>query len=130
MVLLKRSTLLAMLLLCRATWASPNLDISTNAIGNEPAVIPVGLDAYRQWARWPYQRLGMRAYMRSTYDRSGGNEGGDASHFLYQLADDDNVTLDVEGAIRHLAEWCVMTTLDLSHQQIEVESPTVVAREP
>jgi hypothetical protein len=40
----------------------------------------------------------MRAYMRSTYDRSGGNEGSDASHFLYQVADDFNVTLDVEGA--------------------------------
>ena len=39
----------------------------------------------------------MRAYMRSTYDRRGGNEGADASHFLYQLADDFNVTLDVEG---------------------------------
>ncbi len=36
--------------------------------------------------------------MRSTYDRAGGNEGADASHFLYQLADDFNVTLDVEGA--------------------------------
>ena len=35
--------------------------------------------------------------MRSTYDRRGGNEGADASHFLYQLADDFNVTLDIEG---------------------------------
>ena len=35
--------------------------------------------------------------MRSTYDRRGGNEGADASHFLYQLADDYNVTLDVAG---------------------------------
>jgi hypothetical protein len=35
--------------------------------------------------------------MRSTYDRRGGNEGADASHFLYQLADDRNVTLDVAG---------------------------------
>src|SRR5580704_17427371 len=60
--------------------------------------IPVGLDAYRAWARWDEQRIGMRAYMRSTYDRSGGNEGADASHFLYQLADDFNVTLDLEGA--------------------------------
>src|SRR5215469_14837860 len=34
--------------------------------------IPVGYDAYRQWGKWPYQRIGMRAYMRSTYDRSGG----------------------------------------------------------
>jgi len=63
----------------------------------EPPVLPVGLDAYRQWERWPYQRLGVRAYMRSTYDRRGGNEGADASHFLYQLADDFNVSLDVAG---------------------------------
>src|SRR5919201_6651132 len=62
-----------------------------------PPVIPVGLDAYRMWERWPYQRIGARAYTRSTYDRRGGNEGADASHFLYQLADDFNVTLDVEG---------------------------------
>jgi hypothetical protein len=40
----------------------------------------------------------MRTYMRSTYDRTGGNEGADASHFLYQLSDDDNVTLDLEGS--------------------------------
>ena len=63
----------------------------------EPPVIPVGLDAYRQWERWPFQRIGARAYMRSTYDRRGGNEGADASHFLYQLAEDRNVTLDVQG---------------------------------
>ena len=63
----------------------------------EPPVIPVGLDAYRQWDRWPIQRIGARAYMRSTYDRTGGNRSADASHFLYQLADDNNVTLDVEG---------------------------------
>lgn len=57
--------------------------------------IPVGLDAYRQWDKWPMQRIGARAYMRSTYDRRGGNEAADASHFLYQLTDDRNVTLDV-----------------------------------
>jgi hypothetical protein len=61
-------------------------------------VIPVGLDAIRLWERWPYQRIGVRAYMRSTYDRTGGNETADAAHFLYQEADDFNVTLDVEGA--------------------------------
>lgn len=60
-------------------------------------LIPVGLDAYRMWERWPYQRIGARAYMRSTYDRTGANESADASHFLYQLADDRNVSLDVEG---------------------------------
>lgn len=63
----------------------------------EPPVIPIGLDAYSMWDRWAHQRIGARAYMRSTYDRRGGNEGADASHFLYQLADDYNVTLDVAG---------------------------------
>jgi hypothetical protein len=64
---------------------------------DEPPVVPVGLDAYRMWEKWPQQRIGVRAYMRSTYDRRGGNEGADASHFLYQKADDFNVTLDVAG---------------------------------
>ncbi len=59
--------------------------------------VPVGMDAYRFWDRWAGQRIGMRAYMRSTYDRRGGNEGADASHFLYQLSDSLNVALDLEG---------------------------------
>jgi hypothetical protein len=63
----------------------------------EPPVIPVGLDAYRQWEKWPQQRIGARAYMRSTYDRTGANRSADASHYLYQLADDNNVSLDVAG---------------------------------
>jgi hypothetical protein len=71
--------------------------LSAGAAAEEPPVIPVGLDAYRLWERWPYQRIGARAYMRSTYDRAGGNEGADASHFLYQQADDFNVSLDVQG---------------------------------
>jgi hypothetical protein len=71
--------------------------LSAPAFAQEPPVIPIGLDAYSQWERWAYQRIGARAYMRSTYDRAGGNEGADASHFLYQQADDFNVTLDVEG---------------------------------
>jgi hypothetical protein len=61
----------------------------------QPPVIPIGDDAFLMWDRWPYQRVGVRAYMRSTYDRTGGNS--DASNFLYQLADDYNVTLDVAG---------------------------------
>ncbi|HXS67979.1 MAG TPA: DUF2961 domain-containing protein [Candidatus Polarisedimenticolia bacterium] len=67
------------------------------AKAGEPPAIPIGLDAYRKWERWPYQRIGERAYMRSTYDRSGGNEGADGSHFLYQLSDSNNITLDVAG---------------------------------
>lgn len=66
-------------------------------VAQKPRPIPVGLDAYRSWDRWAEQRIGMRAYMRSTYDRRGGNEGADASHFLYQISDDFNVTLDLEG---------------------------------
>jgi hypothetical protein len=58
--------------------------------------IPIGLDAVRQWDRWPVQRIGARAYMRSTYDRTGGNRDADASSFLYQTADDFNVTLDLQ----------------------------------
>jgi len=71
--------------------------IATKAGEIEPPIIPAGLDAYRMWEYWPHQRIGARAYMRSTYDRRGGNEGADASHFLYQLADDFNVALDVAG---------------------------------
>lgn len=71
--------------------------LTTVLCAEEPPAIPVGLDAYRMWDRWAYQRIGARAYMRSTYDRRGGNEGADASHFLYQTADDFNVTLDVQG---------------------------------
>ncbi len=63
----------------------------------KPRAIPIGLDAYRSWDQWAAQRIGMRTYMRSTYDRRGANEGADASHFLYQLSDDFNVTLDLEG---------------------------------
>src|SRR5690242_10253946 len=74
------------------------LGLTWAVTADEPPVIPVGLDAFRFWERWPYQRIGARAYMRSTYDRRGGNEGADASHFLYQLGDDSNVALDVEGA--------------------------------
>src|SRR6188472_1841116 len=68
-----------------------------SALAAELPVIPVGLDAYRDWDQWPVQRIGVRAYMRSTYDRKGGNERADASHYLYQLAEDKNVTLDVAG---------------------------------
>jgi len=75
------------------------LGLQTSAgLADEPPVIPVGLDAYSQWDRWPVQRIGARAYMRSTYDRTGGNQSADASHFLYQESKTFNVTLDVEGS--------------------------------
>src|SRR5882672_11808834 len=60
-------------------------------------ILPVGSDAYRMWDRMAYLRIGARSYMRSTYDRAGGNEAADASHFLRQERDDFNVALDVVG---------------------------------
>ena len=63
-----------------------------------PPTVPVALDAYRQWQRWAQQRIGVRAYLRSTFDRTGHNNTADASHYLYQLAENFNVTLDVEGS--------------------------------
>lgn len=66
-------------------------------MGPTVPVLPVGLDAYRQWERWPVIRLATRAYMRSTHDRSGGNHAADASHFLRQESSTFNVILDVAG---------------------------------
>ena len=64
---------------------------------DSPPVVPVVEDAYLSWDVWPQQRIGVRVRC-ATYDRTGGNRTADASHFLYQDADDFNVTLDVEGA--------------------------------
>src|SRR5688500_4628261 len=60
-------------------------------------IVPIGEDAYLMWDRLPYHRIGVRALMRSTYDRTGGNRDADASHFLYQEAEDFNVALDAAG---------------------------------
>src|SRR5437660_11156604 len=79
------------------SWFFAGLLVAITCSGETLPTIPIGLDAYRRWDEWPMQRIGVRAYMRSTYDRRGGNEGADASHFLYQQADDFNVTLDIEG---------------------------------
>ena len=57
--------------------------------------IPHAYDAFRMWDLLPQQRIGVRAYMRSTYDRTGA--GYDASNFLFMNREDENVTLDVKG---------------------------------
>jgi hypothetical protein len=62
-----------------------------------PPQIPFGLDAFTQWERWPYLRIGVRCYMRSTFDRSGGNDNADAAHFIRQIDDTHNVALDELG---------------------------------
>jgi D-arabinan exo alpha-(1,3)/(1,5)-arabinofuranosidase (non-reducing end) len=69
----------------------------TDAAVPQAPALDFGLDAFRHWQRMPYVRIGVRGYMRSTYDRSGGNEAADASHFLRQVAEDENVSLDLAG---------------------------------
>jgi hypothetical protein len=68
---------------------------SRNMDGKVPP-IALGFDAYRQWQQMYRVRIGTRTYMRSTYDRAGGNEGADASHFL-RVTPDYHVALDVAG---------------------------------
>ncbi len=70
--------------------------MQTELRADGPPVLPVGLDSYRQWDRWADQRIGQRTYMRSTYDRCGGNLAADSSHYLFQTADNANVALDLE----------------------------------
>ena len=53
---------------------------SQNNVQKKLPLIPTGYDAFRMWDLLPQQRIGVRAYMRSTYDRSGGPI--DASNFL------------------------------------------------
>src|SRR5262245_12555147 len=63
----------------------------------QPPPIPIGTDAFTQWERWPYLRIGVRCYMRSTFDRRGGNDNADAAHFIRQIDDAHNVALDEAG---------------------------------
>jgi hypothetical protein len=72
------------------------LFLSSGVKADGPPVLPVGLDSYRMWDHWAEQRIGQRTYMRSTYDRCGGNLGADSSHFLFQTAENANVSLDLE----------------------------------
>lgn len=70
---------------------------SNNEQQQQIPAIPIGWDAYLKWDMWPMQRLGNRAYMRSTYDRAGGNSFADMSNFLFMKSEDYNITLDVIG---------------------------------
>jgi hypothetical protein len=63
----------------------------------EPPVIPISHDAFLQWDRWPALRLGVRAYVRSTFDRTGGNHFADAAHYIRQIDDHHSVAVDEQG---------------------------------
>jgi hypothetical protein len=79
-----------------ATTDATTIDIDDAGPVDPPPAIAVGADAFRAWADWPTIAVGARVYMRSTYDRSGGNENADASHFL-RAETDRHITLDVNG---------------------------------
>lgn len=66
------------------------------ALGQAPE-IPFGYDAFLRWDQWPTLRHGVRAYMRSTFDRRGGNHNADAAHFIRQIDGDRGVVLDEAG---------------------------------
>lgn len=97
---------------------------------SEPPVIPIGYDAFRHWDEWPNLRIGVRAYMRSTFDRTGGNHFADAAHYIRQTDDRHSVALDEEGPgilwfVRHNhwhgSPWSY--TVD-GHETIITESST------
>ncbi|HMI01295.1 MAG TPA: DUF2961 domain-containing protein [Pedobacter sp.] len=73
----------------------PRLDLFAQKVRPRDSRIPHAYDAFRMWDLLPQQRIGVRAYMRSTYDRTGA--GYDASNFLFMNREDENVTLDVKG---------------------------------
>lgn len=58
-------------------------------------VVPVGLDGYRDWARLPQLRIGVRAAMGGTDDPGGGPE--DAGQFLRTTRDSFYAALEAEG---------------------------------
>lgn len=94
MTLLRQLWILAALLLSLRVAAQ---NIKPKEAADRPLAIPIGLDAYRMWDKMYLQRTGVRAYMRSTYDREGGNQSADASHYLFANEEDHNVSLDVKG---------------------------------
>ncbi len=75
---------LAVILPARGGLAAPTAPVP---LATEPPVIPIGADAYTQWEHWARLRLGVRAYMRSTFDRTGGNHTADAAHDLRLVSD-------------------------------------------
>ena len=73
------------------------LSIPVTSVAAEPPVIPIGHDAFLQWEKWPTLRIGVRAYMKSTFDRKGGNNFADAAHYIRQIDDQHSVALDELG---------------------------------
>lgn len=61
--------------------AAPDVSLDVSPDADLPPVL-VGDDSIRFWDRMPYLRIGTRTVMLSTFDRAGGNEDADASHYI------------------------------------------------
>src|SRR5438874_11090753 len=57
------------------------------AVTTEPPEIAIGYDAFLRGEQWPALRIGVRAYMRSTFDGTGGNHLEDAAYYIRQMYD-------------------------------------------
>ena len=82
-------------LLAAAGLAALSCGTSERSVGSPP--LAIGADAYLDFGHMYRPKLGVRSWLRSTCDRSGGNEAADSGHFLRAEADDFFVTLDVAG---------------------------------
>jgi hypothetical protein len=82
-------------LLAAAWLAALGCETSQRSVASPP--LAIGADAYLDFGHMYRPKLGVRSWLRSTYDRSGGNEAADSGHFLRAEADDFFVTLDVAG---------------------------------
>jgi len=87
------------LIFCAGFVLSFNVSRADNPLSetSEPPQIPIGYDAFLRWDQWPVLRIGVRAYLRSTFDRTGGNHFADAAHYIRQLDDQHSVALDESG---------------------------------
>jgi hypothetical protein len=90
----RRNAVLSLVVMLFAACASAQ---EVKSPSPRPPQIPFGLDAFTQWERWAYLRIGVRCYMRSTFDRMGGNDNADAAHFIRQIDDTHNVAMDELG---------------------------------
>lgn len=90
------ATLIQLLLPLALSSGDPGIGAPAPA-PSEPPEIPFGYDAFLEWEKWPSLRIGVRAYMKSTFDRTGGNYFADAAHYIRQSDDDHSVALDEVG---------------------------------
>eukprot|EP00039_Didymoeca_costata_P021860 m.345599 g.345599 ORF g.345599 m.345599 type:complete len:741 (+) comp26860_c0_seq1:167-2389(+) len=69
-----------------------------NTMNSIAVVIPIGNDAITNGLDlWPLKRDGVRALMHSTFDRMGGNEAADSSHYTHITSDNRAIVFSEMG---------------------------------